>query len=130
MMASMIASPTLRPEASQKTHHRLQHTLLPMPPISTPAPSIVEPLFETFTCCCPATRSLISEAIVWNACSTLWASLALVSRNRMSSESARSLASSKDTTLEEERSHLFPINNLLTSPTAYLSISCIQCTTL
>eukprot|EP00438_Fugacium_kawagutii_P027347 Skav236352 [mRNA] locus=scaffold918:182877:186306:- [translate_table: standard] len=68
--------------------------------------------------------------MVWKACSTLWAFLALVSMNWMPKESANSLASSYDTTFLEERSHLLPTNSLFTPSAAYLSISWTQCFTL
>jgi len=64
------------------------------------------------------TRFLISAAIVMNACSTLVAFLADVSRKGMPRESAYSLAVVQSTTFFVVRSLLFPTSNLLTDSQA------------
>merc|ERR1719223_666205 len=74
--------------------------------------------------------ALIWLAIVKNACSTLVAVLAEVSRNSIPRLSANSFPCSEETTRLEVKSDLLPTSNLLTFSQAYLSISCSHCLTL
>lgn len=74
--------------------------------------------------------SLISLVIVSKAMSTLWVSLADVSKKGMPNWLANSCPSSKETYLRSSMSHLLPTKILHTPACEYFSISLIQVRTL
>lgn len=108
-MRSLSMPPAISEEAQQ--HELLVVAEMFWPPILTvllpPVLTVALPI-----------RSLICRAIVKNACSTLVADLAEVSRKGIESPSANSLATVYSTTFLSDMSDLLPTRSLLTPSVA------------